>query len=60
MSPRAAIKAVVFDLDDTLLGNNMDVFLPGCPPSAELIWKALMALVEGKPLDLTYDLVKFD
>jgi len=38
----------------------IDAFLPGCPPSAELIWKALVALVEGKPLDLTYDLVKFD
>ena len=38
----------------------IDAFLPGCPPSAELIWKALVALVEGKPLELTYDLVKFD
>ena len=38
----------------------VDAFLPGCPPSAELIWKALVALVEGKPLELTYDLVKFD
>ena len=38
----------------------IDAFLPGCPPSAELIWKALTALVEGKPLELTYELVKFD
>jgi NAD-reducing hydrogenase small subunit len=38
----------------------IDAFLPGCPPSAELIWLALVALVEGKPLELTYDLVKFD
>jgi NAD-reducing hydrogenase small subunit len=38
----------------------IDAFLPGCPPSAELIWKALTALIEGKPLELTYDLVKFD
>jgi NAD-reducing hydrogenase small subunit len=38
----------------------IDAFLPGCPPSAELIWKALLALIEGKPLELTYDLVKFD
>ena len=38
----------------------IDYFLPGCPPSAELIWKALVALIEGKPLDLTYDLIKFD
>jgi NAD-reducing hydrogenase small subunit len=38
----------------------IDAFLPGCPPSAELIWKALLAIIEGKPLELTYDLVKFD
>jgi NAD-reducing hydrogenase small subunit len=38
----------------------IDAFLPGCPPSAELIWKALVSLLEGKPLELTYDLVKFD
>ncbi len=35
-------------------------FLPGCPPSADLIWEALTALVEGRPLNLTYDLLKFD
>ena len=38
----------------------IDVFLPGCPPSADLIWEALTALVEGRPLNLTYDLLKFD
>jgi NAD-reducing hydrogenase small subunit len=38
----------------------VDYFLPGCPPSADLIWKALVALIEGKPLDLTYNLIKFD
>jgi len=38
----------------------IDAFLPGCPPSADLIWKALTALLEGRPLDLTYDLIKFD
>lgn len=38
----------------------VDYFLPGCPPSADLIWKALTALLGGKPLDLTYDLIKFD
>jgi len=38
----------------------IDAFLPGCPPSAELIWKALTSLLEGKPLELTYELVKFD
>jgi NAD-reducing hydrogenase small subunit len=38
----------------------IDHFLPGCPPSAELIWEALTALIEGRPLNLTYDMIKFD
>lgn len=38
----------------------IDYFLPGCPPSADLIWEALTALVGGKPLGLTYNLIKFD
>jgi NAD-reducing hydrogenase small subunit len=38
----------------------VDYFLPGCPPSADLIWEALTALVEGRPLNLTYDILKFD
>ena len=38
----------------------IDYFLPGCPPSADLIWEAVTALVEGRPLNLTYDQIKFD
>jgi NAD-reducing hydrogenase small subunit len=38
----------------------IDYFLPGCPPAADLIWEALTALVEGRPLNLTYDLIKYD
>jgi NAD-reducing hydrogenase small subunit len=38
----------------------IDAFLPGCPPSADLIWEALTALIEGRPLRLGYELVKFD
>ena len=38
----------------------IDYFLPGCPPSADLIWEALTALVEGRPLNLTYEMIKFD
>ena len=38
----------------------IDYFLPGCPPSADLIWEALTSLVGGKPLGLTYNLIKFD
>jgi NAD-reducing hydrogenase small subunit len=38
----------------------IDYFLPGCPPSADLIWAALTALLEGRKLDLAYELIKFD
>jgi len=38
----------------------IDHFLPGCPPSADLIWEALTALVEGRSLNLTYEMIKFD
>jgi NAD-reducing hydrogenase small subunit len=38
----------------------IDFFLPGCPPSADAIWEALTALVEGRPLALTYAQIKFD
>ena len=38
----------------------IDHFLPGCPPSADLIWEAVTALVSGRPIDLTYDLIKYD
>ncbi len=38
----------------------IDYFLPGCPPRADLIWNALVALVSGKEMDLPYEVVKFD
>ena len=38
----------------------IDYFLPGCPPDAELIWEALVALLSGKEVDLPYELVKYD
>lgn len=38
----------------------IDYFLPGCPPSAETLWVALVALLQGKPLELEYALVKYD
>ena len=31
---------------------NVDVYLPGCPPSADTFYTALVALVTGKPLDV--------
>lgn len=38
----------------------VDVHLPGCPPSADAIWAALSALLEGKPAHLPYPLLKYD
>lgn len=38
----------------------VDYFLPGCPPKADLIWNALVALLTGKEMDLPYELIKFD
>ena len=38
----------------------IDYFLPGCPPRADLIWEALVALVTGNPLNLPYEVIKFD
>lgn len=38
----------------------IDYFLPGCPPSADLIWDALVALVTGKELEPQYRTFKFD
>jgi NAD-reducing hydrogenase small subunit len=38
----------------------IDYFLPGCPPCADLIWGALYALATGKPLDLPYEVFKYD
>ena len=38
----------------------VDYFLPGCPPQADLIWQALVALLNDKPLDVPYELIKYD
>lgn len=38
----------------------VDYFLPGCPPSADTIWQALVALLTNKPLELPYELIKYD
>ncbi len=38
----------------------IDYFLPGCAPRADLIWEALVALLEGREMDLPYEVVKFD
>ena len=38
----------------------IDYHLPGCPPSADTIWEALVALLTNKPVQLPYELVKYD
>lgn len=38
----------------------MDFHLPGCPPPADTLWEALVALLTGKPVDLPYELIKYD
>jgi NAD-reducing hydrogenase small subunit len=38
----------------------IDYFLPGCPPSADLIWGALSALVTGSELTMPYEVFKYD
>jgi NAD-reducing hydrogenase small subunit len=38
----------------------IDVHLPGCPPPADAIWEALVALLTNKPINLPYELLKYD
>lgn len=38
----------------------MDYHLPGCPPSADTIWAALTALLTDQPVELPYELIKYD
>ena len=38
----------------------IDYHLPGCPPCADLIWEALVALVTGDAMKLPYEVIKYD
>ena len=38
----------------------MDYHLPGCPPPADTLWAALVALLTDKPVQLPYELIKYD
>jgi NAD-reducing hydrogenase small subunit len=38
----------------------IDYFLPGCPPTADLIYKALAAIINGEEMKLEYNDIKFD
>jgi len=38
----------------------IDYFLPGCPPRADMIYEALVALIRGKELQVPYEAFKYD
>ncbi|MBN2375531.1 MAG: hypothetical protein JXD22_03965 [Sedimentisphaerales bacterium] len=38
----------------------IDYYLPGCPPPADTIWQALVALLTDEPVELPYELIKYD
>ncbi len=38
----------------------IDYFLPGCPPSADVLWAALTALLAGTEPSLPVSLIKYD
>jgi NAD-reducing hydrogenase small subunit len=38
----------------------IDYHLPGCPPSADAIWRTLSALLTNEPVELPYELIKYD
>ena len=38
----------------------IDYHLPGCPPSADTLWRAIVALLEETPVELPYELIKYD
>jgi NAD-reducing hydrogenase small subunit len=38
----------------------IDYHIPGCPPSADTLWKTLTALLGGNPVELPYELIKYD
>jgi len=38
----------------------IDYHLPGCPPRADLIYNALVALITDKPMEIPYECFKYD
>jgi len=38
----------------------IDYHLPGCPPPADTLFAALVALLSGTPVELPYELIKYD
>lgn len=38
----------------------IDYNIPGCPPPADTIWQVVVALLNNKPIELDYELIKYD
>ena len=38
----------------------IDYNIPGCPPAADTIWQIVVALLNNKPIELDYELIKYD
>jgi NAD-reducing hydrogenase small subunit len=38
----------------------IDYMISGCPPSADTLWHILTSLLNNKPIDLSYGLIKYD
>ena len=47
----------VYPVDEVV---KIDYWLPGCPPRADLLWEALLALLQDRPMDVPYELVRYD
>ena len=47
----------VYTLSDVL---QVDYQIPGCPPSADTLWQVLSALILEKPVELDYEMIKYD
>ena len=47
----------VFPCDEVVKN---DYYIPGCPPPADALWETLVALLGNKPVQLPYELVKYD
>jgi NAD-reducing hydrogenase small subunit len=38
----------------------VDYHLPGCPPSAEVLWRAVRALLSNEPVEVPTELLRYD
>jgi len=47
----------VYTLADVV---KVDYQIPGCPPSGDTLWNTLEALLAGKPVELTYEQLRYD